>query len=194
MKSQQEIIEREDIFPWFKENGYKKQGKNFSKPMNEYSICFNIQAHSFNSVDNVRFTFNTGIFLPTVHEVIYNSKSKFPKEYECLERKRIGQIKGQNDLWYELNSKANFEQVRETIINDLDLSLKPYLIGLENLDLVERYLNMDIRLYHPDYLLVAVFLFLNSHKERAQEMIINYYKEIKNQPVQNVINRFEIKI
>jgi hypothetical protein len=125
------------IQPTLKSNGFKKTGRNWYKDLGEFGWCFNIQSSLYNSQDEVKFTFNTGIFVEKSYKLIYNgSLPKFPKEYECVIRQRIGTIKKKNDIWYYLNNETNIGDLIKSIQNDIEEYIIPYFnkfISIENI-------------------------------------------------------------
>jgi hypothetical protein len=123
--------------PIFKSNGFKKTGRNWYKDLGEFGWCFNIQSSLYNSQDEIGFTFNTGIFVEKSYKLVNNgSLPKFPKEYECVIRKRIGTIKKKNDIWYQLNGETNIDDLKFIIQNDIEGYIIPYFntfISIENI-------------------------------------------------------------
>ena len=63
------------ITPALKKEGFRKSGRNFYKEIEHYGLCFNIQSSLYNHSEEVRFTLNTGIFIPAIYELFFDEKS-----------------------------------------------------------------------------------------------------------------------
>jgi hypothetical protein len=116
--------------------GFKKKANNFYLKLDTVGQIINIQRSSSGDKDNIRFTINTGIFVPEFWVVFYDYRDKgfsdYPTEPECLLRKRIGALKNQQDTWYDINERTDEQQLLfEMRINLTDFIL-PYFNRLDN--------------------------------------------------------------
>jgi hypothetical protein len=116
--------------------GFKKKANNFYLKLDTIGQIINIQRSSSGDKDNIRFTINTGIFVPEFWVVFYDYRDKgfsdYPTEPECLLRKRIGALKNQQDTWYDINERTDEQQLLfEMRINLTDFIL-PYFNRLDN--------------------------------------------------------------
>jgi len=119
---------------------FKKRARNFYCLRQHYGICFNIQSSLYNSQEEIRFTFNVGIFIPPAYEVFYGPPLPvFPKEYDCLVRNRIGCLMNGKDKWYSLTDCSSIEVTKNEIHSDLNNYFIPFIkdIGTAK-DVIER--------------------------------------------------------
>ncbi|MDM5329964.1 DUF4304 domain-containing protein [Neobacillus sp. CF12] len=101
-----EVIHRK-----LKPEGFKKQGKNFYKPLSQLGWCLDVQSDKWNTKDYVEFTLHAGIFIPLTHELSSMKPSpNFPKEMDCMIRKSISELRG---FWagplYVINDQTSVE-------------------------------------------------------------------------------------
>lgn len=129
-------IIKEGFHELLKPMGFKKKANNFYLKLDTIGQIINIQRSSSGDKDNIRFTINTGIFVPEFWVVFYDYQDKgfsdYPTEPECLLRKRIGALKNQQDTWYDINERTDEQQLLfEMRINLTDFIL-PYFNRLDN--------------------------------------------------------------
>ena len=110
--------------------GFKKKANNFYLQLEEVGQIINIQKSTFGTKEEIRFTINTGIFVPEYWRgLAYNHNKEipsFPTEIDCLIRKRIGRIRYQCDTWYDINENVDAnELIQEMKTNIIDFIL-PY--------------------------------------------------------------------
>jgi hypothetical protein len=123
-----ERIIHEGFYTILRPIGFIKRGNCFYLKKTELGQLISIQKSTLFSNDKVRFTINTGIFLPEYWRGLKYNKDKtmptFPTEVKCLVRKRIGRLKGEKDIWYELDEESD-----ETIlINEMHLCLLNFVL------------------------------------------------------------------
>lgn len=108
--------------------GFKKKSYNFYLKNLDLGQIINIQKSSFYSKDQIRFTINTGIFVPEYWiGLFYNSGKEipiFPTEPECLIRQRIGKLRNQNDTWYEVDETTDEKE----LIIEMKINLENYIL------------------------------------------------------------------
>jgi hypothetical protein len=132
-----EII-KTTINPLFKIAGFKKSGRNYYKDMSGFFLCFNIQSSIYNSQEEIRFTFNTGVFLPESCKIYFGERlPEFPKELYCIRRTRIGHLKGIGDYWYKIHQDIDLNYLRKEIDTDLKDYVFPYFESLKTLEDIE---------------------------------------------------------
>lgn len=94
---------------------FKKKRYNFYLQREDLGQIINIQKSFWYSKDHIHFTINTGIFIPEYWKAVYNYHGRevpnFPTEPECIIRKRIGKLKKQGDIWYDLNEKTDLKKL-----------------------------------------------------------------------------------
>jgi hypothetical protein len=135
-----EKIIREGFQELLKPLGFKKKGINFYLRLDTIGQIINVQKSAFGNRDNISFTINTGIFVPVIWLAFYDKSEKgipeFPKEQECLIRKRIGKLRNQEDVWYEIQEHTDELQLIEEIRKNLKEFILPYfkrLVSIEKL-------------------------------------------------------------
>lgn len=108
--------------------GFKKKNNSFYKSLPELGHVINLQKSMESLGDHIRFTINTGIFLPEFWEEQYNFFGKpiptFPSEMDCAMRMRIGKLKGTQDLWFDVTEKTNLA----TMVTDMKTNLEAYIL------------------------------------------------------------------
>lgn len=108
--------------------GFKKKANNFYLQRQDLGQIINIQKNSWYSKDHINFTINTGLFLPEHWLGLTYNQGKgiplFPTEPECLIRKRIGELKGQHDTWYDIEEKTD----ENKLIIEMQLNLEKYIL------------------------------------------------------------------
>ncbi|MFL5729111.1 MAG: DUF4304 domain-containing protein [Cytophagaceae bacterium] len=128
MKSPAEIkfdnILKHGFYETLKPLGFKKQGNNFYRQKDGIGYIINLQKSVFYSKDHIRFTINTGIFLPEFWLEYFKRAKKilpaFPAESECILRKRIGSLRNKKDIWYEVKAKTDEGALTEEMKKNLN--------------------------------------------------------------------------
>jgi hypothetical protein len=113
--------------------GFKKKGNNFYLPLPELGQIINVQKSSYGSKTNISFTINTGIFIPEYFLAVYayeNEIPDYPIEPVCAVRQRIGELRGENDKWYEINDNTNEQVLLAQMQENLDQFILPYFAKL----------------------------------------------------------------
>lgn len=138
-KNLDEII-KDTITPILKAKKFKKNARNYYCPREHYGICLNIQSSIYNSSEEIRFTFNIGIFIPPSYVLFYGQPALiFPKECDCLVRKRIGDLIAGKDKWYSITKYSDMEIIRKEIQSDLHNYAVPFIEDQGTIsDVVER--------------------------------------------------------
>jgi hypothetical protein len=110
--------------------GFKKKANNFYLKYDTIGHLINVQKSTFGTKDNISFTINTGIFVPEYWLACYNFSDKglpdYPIESECLIRKRIGDLRNQQDTWYAMQDRTDEQQIICEMKNNLTDFILPY--------------------------------------------------------------------
>jgi hypothetical protein len=108
--------------------GFKKKNNSFYRLLPELGHVVNLQKSMGSLGDHIRFTINTGVFLPEFWQDQHNYFNKpiptFPSEMDCTLRMRIGELKGQQDVWFDVTEKTNLD----TMVTDMKANLEMYIL------------------------------------------------------------------
>lgn len=194
-------IVKEIIIPFFKELGFKRNGKSFNKKINDIVQVINIQKSQWNHQDNLSFTFNIGFLNEDIYRERWNKEApKFVRVYDCQIHFRLGQLTKKMDYWYELNENRERIDLGNEIMNHLIKYLKPILDDNQTLnslkDFLKRYESFKLTMPTIDQILL---LLKTGGKEEAEKFLRDEYKEALNpKESTSIINypdgRKEIKI
>jgi len=170
--------------PVFKENGFRTPAMNFYKDCGEFRKIVQIQKSQFNSITDLKFTINIGVFDKLVNEKMsINDKIKTPKPYDCALEKRIGRLlPDELDKWYEINFNSSLEKLQSEIESDLNNFLFPYLNKFETIEnVISEYKNEKdpYIISKPIDLYYAIHLLNKGEKEKAEPIVVSYYLQWK---------------
>jgi hypothetical protein len=108
--------------------GFKKKGNNFYKQGNGIGHIINLQKSTYYSKDHIHFTINTAVFLPEYWATCYNYFGKqvpdYPTEPECILRQRIGDLRNENDKWFDITSDTDEEEM----IQEMKINLNQFIL------------------------------------------------------------------
>jgi Domain of unknown function (DUF4304) len=125
------------IAPRLRGAGFKRRGLTFTRPLGGYIQVVSVQRSAFNSADTCTFTFNTGIFVPSVVRVYFTCNPPAnPIEPACILRRRGGFVAGTHDLWFELSSAHDLNDIKAAVTMHLERDLLPYLECLTTHDAI----------------------------------------------------------
>ncbi len=181
------------ITPLLKTKGFIKQGRNFYKDLGEIGWCFNIQSSLYSHQENVDFTFNVGIFVPSAYEIYFNEKMpKFPKEYHCIVRKRISELKDvSNEEWYSYNENAVNEKLFKQLKSDMEGYILPFFI-INNIEELINFMLEFNRWGPQEKAMLIIILQQNGFQEKAQTLFnehIQYSNEQYKEYLKSLANR-----
>jgi Domain of unknown function (DUF4304) len=112
--------------------GFKKKGNNFYLKKEHLGLIINIQKSAYYSKENIHFTINIGVFVPEYYLVHYsyykNSLPDYPLEPDCTIRSRIGQLKNQTDIWFDIDERTD----PNILINEMNLNLENWILPYSN--------------------------------------------------------------
>jgi len=184
-KNLDEII-RDVISPILKQQGFKKSGRNYYKGVQHFGLCFNVQTSRHNNENEVEFTFNTGVIFPEVYKHFYPemSLSSFPKEYECVQRTRIGQLLGKPDLWYRLKRGQSIHDISLIVKRDIENYVVPYFEKFTSDDDILHMVEIGYRTGAPNEdALFAGFCILHGSKALGEKILKNHYLSINSKEI-----------
>lgn len=159
--------------------GFKKKGNNFYLQLDGLGQIINIQKSKWSTKDEISFTINTGVFVPEYWSVFYNYQNaeipKFPTEPVCLIRKRIGEIRKQNDTWYDLKNNTDENIIIEEMKTNVRTFVLPYFENINTKGKLILELEKGNLLVSPSLSKMLVFAELNELDKAKTEykMLIN---------------------
>ncbi|EYE87175.1 hypothetical protein Q428_14805 [Fervidicella metallireducens AeB] len=107
---------KENISPIMKAAGFKKSSNNFYKDLGDIGWCFGVQSSSWNTIDDVEFTFNTAIFVPALYKILIEEKiPMFPKEYQGIYRRSISKLLNEDEKWYRLRTISEYNGLKSIV-------------------------------------------------------------------------------
>jgi len=184
-----ETIVQEVIAPVFQGLGFKKNGNNFYREINGIGQAFNVQQSQWNSKEDKSFVFNLGLIDKETYSEIYNKTiPKFPKEYDCEIRLRLGHLMNKGDKWYYLNKRTELTQLNEQINIDLKTYAVPFY---EKYSDPRKWLEFFEWKYEPFMSPIIKFLILERHGQRKKaEILLNkiYNQALTPKPSVNEIH------
>lgn len=118
---------KEGFYSTLKPLGFKKKGNNFYSQKVGIGHIVNLQKSTQYSKNHIHFTINTAVFLPEFWSD-YNYFNKpvpdYPTELECILRQRIGDLRNENDKWYDITS----DTIEEEMIKEMKTNLNQYIL------------------------------------------------------------------
>ena len=122
-----ESIVKEIIAPIFKELGFRKNANNFYRDLDTIGQVFNVQQSQWNSKDDKTFVFNLGLIDKEINKEVYDRDlPKFPKEYDCDIRLRMGGLMNKGDRWYDLNKRIDLGKLKAQIKSEIEEYALPF--------------------------------------------------------------------
>tara|TARA_A100001234_G_C12482114_1_gene323948 strand:- start:85 stop:696 length:612 start_codon:yes stop_codon:yes gene_type:complete len=121
-----EQIIKEILKPNFKENGFKISGNHYRKVENGFIKVFNPQFSMFNDSENVRLTFNMGLYFPETTKFENRIEPKKLSCHDCQFEERYGHLctDSGNDYWIEKNDSNTVEEFENEIKDSVEKSIK----------------------------------------------------------------------
>lgn len=186
MKSTAELkfdrILKQGFHEILKPMGFKKKRNNFYLFKNGIGHIINLQKSYWGSKDKIHFTINTGIFLPEFWSAFYNYSNKpipdYPTEPECILRRRIGQLKNENDLWYDITEDSDESQLIDEMKNNLSEHILPHFGQVLSKDMLLDLLDRQTTWLQPLEKLI-VFGELGD-KEKTKKEFLRLVSETRN--------------
>jgi len=135
-------LTKDFLTPFFKENGFRKSGNRFYKPVNDFSYIIEMQSSRFNSKEEAQFTFNVSLYIHQYFRHVYNAEPpNCPTNNHNLvpPSKRSGHICEAGDKWYTVNQENLLIEVAQEIIDDFNHYVIPYFEQFQNIDDIIQY-------------------------------------------------------
>jgi hypothetical protein len=89
-------------------DGYHRQGNTWYQRGDGWIRVVNVQASQSNMGTKGKFTVNLGVYFDKVADVLGHPNDKFPKEFECHLRIRIGLLLPEHrDKWWEFDENTD---------------------------------------------------------------------------------------
>lgn len=172
-----DLIIKEGFQAVLKPLGFKKKGNNFYLQLKELGQIINVQKSMFGSKDDIRFTINTGIFVPEYWNGFYNYQNQelpvYPTETQCLIRKRIGEIRNTSDTWYDVTENTNENMLISEMKQNLHNHILPYFKTVETREACLDLLDQEVQLLAPlGKVIVYGELNLMEKAKRAYEQLM----------------------
>jgi hypothetical protein len=184
------------ITPVLKELGFKKSSRNYYKELVHFGLCFNVQSSIYNDEKEIKFTFNTGIFIPELYEAFFNYDiPKFPKEYECFNRKRIGELMNTSDYWYTISENTNLENLMGLIKNHIYSFVVPYFQSFnKDKDIIDLYNSRADFKVPYDFAILIGFMILYGDKGEGEKLLREHYSNNVNSSYAKTIINYSNKL
>jgi hypothetical protein len=150
--------------------GFKKKGNNFYKQENGVGHIINFQKSTYYSKDHIHFTINTAVFLPEYWTAFYNYFNKpvpdYPTEPECILRQRIGDLRNENDKWFDITPDTDEEEMILEMKRNLNKYILPHFQRVLSKDMLVDVLDSKKTRVAP---LEKLIIFGElGHKEKAK--------------------------
>ncbi|RKE55992.1 DUF4304 domain-containing protein [Sphingobacterium detergens] len=135
-------IIKESFIEILKPLGFKKKANNFYLPLEKIGHIINIQKSRYSTKDDIRFTINVGIFSPEYWLACFNYHNKdvpaYPTEPECMIRERISCMRGLPDIWYNITTTTDIEELIAEMKYNISSFILPFF---EKLNTVQKLIN-----------------------------------------------------
>lgn len=132
-------IIKESFIEILKPLGFKKKANNFYLPLEKIGHIINIQKSYYSTKDDIRFTINVGIFSPEYWLACFNYHNKdvpaYPTEPECMIRERISSMRGLPDIWYNIITTTDIEELIAEMKYNISSFILPFF---EKLNTVQK--------------------------------------------------------
>ncbi len=123
-------IVKEGFHELLKPRGFKKKSNNFYLQLPDLGQIINLQKSVYYSKHHIKFTINTGLFIPEYYLAFYNFHNnalpEFPTEPVCAVRRRIGQLIDGFDKWYDLDENTDDNMLISLMHDNLTNFILPY--------------------------------------------------------------------
>lgn len=169
-----EQIIKEIIKPKFKEIGFKISGNHYRKEEKGFIKVFNPQFSMFNDSENVRLTFNMGLYFPETTKFEERTEPKKLSCNDCQFEERYGHLCTDlgNDYWIEKNDNNTIFEFEEEVKKSLEKSIK-WFNQFDSINSLKPLRNHKFawNAYRINYDIALSIL--NEDKEKALEIIKN---------------------
>jgi hypothetical protein len=181
--------------------GFKASGNTFRRQECDFLIIFDIWKSQWNSKEDISFWFETGVFIESFYEFMFNEKPiKTLRTNQCSLRLQSGSIlrKGVPGYEYRL-TKTNFESLKNEINSDLDNDFLPLLEKLKKIEDILVFGELDPVFCDKTKLFVGFALAKKGEKKKAHILINDYlhaarYPQNWTDRINNEMRRLNIMI
>lgn len=180
-----EKIIKDTISPIFKSNSFKKQGRNYYKPMKDFGLAFNVQSSQHNWDNHVSFTANLGVFIPSAYKLNRGGNEetpRFPKTYDCFNPIRIGSLISGSDTWYLITENTNIDEINSRIMQDFEEFVMPFFNRFKCIDDVIK-LAIDSLIGNKkvfNEIQLTIILISLGERTQGEELFKEFYNRHKN--------------
>jgi hypothetical protein len=98
--------------------GFRKTARTFFCTQANHTRIVNVQASQWNHGEDGSFTINLGVYYPVVSDLAGRPRvtGKFPKEYECTVRERLGALAHDGrDHWWSVSRTTDFTHLANEV-------------------------------------------------------------------------------
>ncbi len=177
-----DIIEKE-VYKLLKPYGFKKFGRTLHRFVSgDISQVIHFQSGMPTNINYGSFCVNLGIRIPECDERCFNSSNetkKYYPEYKCTLRSRLGIVKGEKEIWYDLSD--NTDSITAAVIKEIKDLVIPAFNALDSREAIlahrRDYPNFD----NLDNLILLDECMIYGHlgnTEKAKECFERYYLSI----------------
>jgi Domain of unknown function (DUF4304) len=124
-----------ELHPLLRPEGFARRGSTWNRRSGELIHVINIQSSQWTTRGNENCTVNLGVFWEKAYTVVWHkAPTRFVREYDCIHRKRIGQLlEDKLDRWWVLHSPDDVKEVGEILTHLLKSKGLPWLDGFASL-------------------------------------------------------------
>jgi hypothetical protein len=157
--------------------GFKKKGNNFYLQLEHIGQIISVQKSAWHNKNAIRFTIDTGIFVPEYWAGFFNFHESempdYPKYADCLIRLRIGQIKKQRDTWYDINDGTDEEELIAEMKNNVANFILPFFETVNSMEKVLDFLEREQLILAPlgKMITYAEFKLFEKAKQEYQRLL-----------------------
>jgi len=138
---------KESIQPLLKTHGFKKKGLQWNRCRDYFIDVVTLQEAKHSSDDNIVFTLNLGIFVPSFFEAVWNKPpGGFVNEADCVVRVRLGDLIQDRpygdalDKWWTVSGTVIEESTKDEIQEALKSKGVPFLDSFDNIQAIAEHL------------------------------------------------------
>ena len=114
------------VWPWLKEQGFKRSKATFHRPVEENWEVINLQRSQWSSRREVSFTVNLEVALGCLRGDRWGV-GKRPPAYRCHFHERLGVLLTGSDTWWTLSPDTNINELADSLVLALEAYGLPWL-------------------------------------------------------------------
>lgn len=169
------------VYEYVKQYGFRKFGRTLHRFVSgDISQVIHFQTGMPTNINYGSFCVNVGIRIPECNERCFtlpDETKKYYPEYKCTLRSRLGIVKGEKEIWYDLSAKTNL--ITAAVINEIK---DPVIPAFKTLDSREAIL--EHRRAYPNFDNLSNLILLDEcmiyghlgDTEKAKECFEQYYQ------------------